>query len=63
MDSSGENWGGARKGAGRKPGPNVRVSISLPREVWASIKANAARLGTTPEQEAARLLVTASDSR
>jgi hypothetical protein len=28
-----ENWGGARPGAGRPPGPSVKVSLSLDREM------------------------------
>jgi hypothetical protein len=56
VESSGENWGGPRKGAGRKPGPTVRVPIRLPREVWASIEREAASRGTTPEEEATRIL-------
>lgn len=40
--------GGKRAGAGRKPGVNVTVRVTLPREVWADLEAQAARDGTTP---------------
>lgn len=40
--------GGKREGAGRKPGPNVTVRVTLPREVWAELEARAEQEGTTP---------------
>lgn len=39
MKSNG--WGGKREGAGRKPGPNVRVSLLLSRELWATVQKKA----------------------
>ena len=56
MDSSSPNWGGSRRGAGRKPSANVRVSLRIPRDVWALLEAEAARLSTAPEELAVRWL-------
>lgn len=56
MDSSVENWGGKRKGAGRPKSSTVGVRLAVPREVWAIIEADAKRAGRSPEQEAARVL-------
>lgn len=40
--------GGKRTGAGRKPGENVTVRVTLPRAVWAAVEARAALDLTTP---------------
>ncbi|WP_157451960.1 hypothetical protein [Deinococcus aquatilis] len=56
MDSSSPNWGGPRKGAGRKPSPDLRGSLQLSRAVWAMIEAHAHRLSVTPQAHAAAVL-------
>ena len=56
MESEAKYWGGPRKGAGRKPGPNTRVSLSVPREVWAQLIEEAAKKGISPEAHATELL-------
>lgn len=40
--------GGKRTGAGRKPGENVTVRVTLPRAVWTAVEARAALEITTP---------------
>lgn len=49
-------WGGKRAGAGRKPAPTLRVSLKLPREVWAEIQVQADLEQAAPEALAARWL-------
>ena len=56
MDSGKAGWGGSRNGAGRKPKPTLAAHLAIPREVWAAIQVRAAIHGTTPEQEAVRIL-------
>lgn len=56
MEPEVKAWGGPRKGAGRKPGPNARVTLGIPREVWAVLEKSAAEEGTTPEALAVRWL-------
>ena len=51
MDSSSENWGGKRKGAGRPRSSFVRLSgVQVSREVWEQIEQQAHRQGITPEE-------------
>lgn len=50
-------WGGKREGAGRKPASTLRVSLKVPREVWAEIQAQAALEQEEPEGTAVRWLV------
>lgn len=50
------NWGGKRKGAGRPKSPNITVRLSIPREVWAMVQADAEAAGHTAEDEAVRVL-------
>ena len=45
-----QQWGGKRKGAGRKAGLNVRVSLVIPRQVWTTIEAMAQDTGQLPEE-------------
>jgi hypothetical protein len=40
--------GGKRTGAGRKPGENITVRVTLPRAVWTAVEARAALEVTTP---------------
>ncbi|WP_420594468.1 hypothetical protein [Deinococcus sp.] len=57
MNSGGSSWGGKRERAGRKPSPNLRVSLSVPREVWAELERLARQKNITAEQLAAVWLV------
>ena len=41
------NWGGSRRGAGRKPKGNVRLQVFVPPEVRAKIQHLAHRQGKT----------------
>lgn len=61
MESKG--WGGKRQGAGRKPGPNVRVTLSVPREIWDNIGQQAENKGLSPEELTIHLLAEALKSR
>ncbi|MFC6619687.1 hypothetical protein [Deinococcus radiophilus] len=58
MTGSGKSahWGGKRTGAGRPKSPNVTVRLSIPREVWAMVQADAERSGHSAETEAVRVL-------
>ena len=48
MDSSSENWGGKRKGAGRPKSDAVRLrDVSIPREVWVLLEQDAQRRGVS----------------
>ena len=51
MDSSSENWGGRRKGAGRPKSDAVRLKdVTIPREVWNLLEQQAQRRGiSTPD--------------
>lgn len=51
MDSSSENWGGKRKGAGRPKSDAVRLKdVTIPREVWNLLEQQAQRRGiSTPD--------------
>ena len=40
--------GGKRTGAGRKPGENITVRVTLPRTIWAAVEARALFEVTTP---------------
>lgn len=40
--------GGKRTGAGRKPGDNITVRVTLPRAVWTAVEARAVLEVTTP---------------
>lgn len=53
----GENWGGRRAGAGRPPSSTVTARVKVPREVWATLSAEAAQHGRTPEEHAAHVLM------
>lgn len=61
MESKG--WGGKRQGAGRKPGPNIRVTLSVPREIWDNIGQQSKSKGLTPEELTIHLLAEALNSR
>lgn len=56
MESKQGKAGGKRDGAGRKPGPTVRVRFPVLREVWAIIEADAKMNNLTAEQYAADIL-------
>jgi hypothetical protein len=49
-------WGGKRAGAGRKASPVVRVTLKVPRELWAHIQRVAQMQGQAPEEVAAQWL-------
>ncbi|WP_344983152.1 hypothetical protein [Deinococcus rubellus] len=55
--TSERGWGGQRRGAGRKLGAAVRVSLSIPREVWAEIERRAVQEGVSPQQLSAAWLL------
>lgn len=42
-------WGGKRQGAGRKVSPNVRISMSVPRDLWAAVEMKASEAGLSAE--------------